>query len=402
MRLGSDKIHLSEREIEYRRKGIQEEKFFIADEIFSHKYPSTVAEDFRGNEELNYNTHDSSEYALARSAKNAAGEQINIDSLTLEPYVCFEFMKIMTEKKQEKLKNWKDGWFGNSGSDTVQNAIKKQQELIGTKDADGNFTHGQISDQDRQLIEDAAADRDLTDKAIRVFSGSIAMYMPTDIQINDVISYNESSRQIAAALEDFGTSDKVNNATLYNPGSFALLGAASGKLSGAISKSAKTGPRLTKFFAKGDGLIGGLLGYGAGGVISDEMQRHHGTKLNPNDYMAYGSTPMRSFSFAFNFLPDSVEESGEATRIIKQFRLAAHAEKNDNITVTVPDHCIVSFHGAQDMIQLPACVIESVNVSYNPNNTSFFKHKNAPVEINLSVTVKEIAPIYKGDVERGF
>jgi hypothetical protein len=111
---------------------------------------------------------------------------------------------------------------------------------------------------------------------------------------------------------------------------------------------------------------------------------------------------MRSFSFAFNFLPDSVEESGEATNIIKQFRLAAHAEKNDNITVTVPDHCIVSFHGAQDMIQLPACVIESVNVSYNPNNTSFFKHKNAPVEINLSVTLKEIAPIFKGDVERGF
>lgn len=118
--------------------------------------------------------------------------------------------------------------------------------------------------------------------------------------------------------------------------------------------------------------------------------------------MAYQNTPMRSFSFAFNFLPDSLQESIDATKIIKEFRMAAHAEKTDNLTVRVPDHCIVSFHGAADMIQLPPVVIESVNVTYNPNNTSFFKHNNAPVEINLSVTLKEIAPIFKGDVERGF
>ena len=86
--------------------------------------------------------------------------------------------------------------------------------------------------------------------------------------------------------------------------------------------------------------------------------------------MAYQNTPMRSFSFNFTFLPDSAEESTEATDIIRQFRYAAHAEKRDNLTINVPDHVVVSFHGANDMIQLPAVVIDSVNVSYNPNNTS--------------------------------
>jgi hypothetical protein len=54
------------------------------------------------------------------------------------------------------------------------------------------------------------------------------------------------------------------------------------------------------------------------------------------------------------------------------------------------------------MIQLPACFIETVNVTYNPNNTSFFKRNNAPVEIGLSVGLKEIVPIYADDVERGY
>ena len=45
---------------------------------------------------------------------------------------------------------------------------------------------------------------------------------------------------------------------------------------------------------------------------------------------------------------DSAEESTEATDIIRQFRYAAHAEKRDNLTINVPDHVVVSFHGAKD------------------------------------------------------
>ena len=69
-------------------------------------------------------------------------------------------------------------------------------------------------------------------------------------------------------------------------------------------------------------------------------------------------------------------------------------EKTSSTLVTVPDHVVTSFHGAKDMIQLPPCFIESVNVTYNPNNSSFFKRNNAPVEIGLSVSLKEIVPIY--------
>jgi hypothetical protein len=62
----------------------------------------------------------------------------------------------------------------------------------------------------------------------------------------------------------------------------------------------------------------------------------------------------------------------------------------------------VSFHGAKDMIQLPPCVIESVNATYNPNVSSFFKINNAPVEVGLAVTLKEMVPIYVDDVMAGY
>ena len=123
--------------------------------------------------------------------------------------------------------------------------------------------------------------------------------------------------------------------------------------------------------------------------------------MNPNEYMAYQSTGMRQFTFTWTFLPDNEIESIAAKDIIRTFRKAAHATKNDMMTLNVPDHVVVSFHGAKDMIGLPPLVIESVNVTYNPNNSSFFRKNNSPVEVGLSVGLKEITPIYKDDVERG-
>jgi hypothetical protein len=54
------------------------------------------------------------------------------------------------------------------------------------------------------------------------------------------------------------------------------------------------------------------------------------------------------------------------------------------------------------MIQLPPVVVENVGVTYNPNNSSFFRKNNSPVEINLTVTLKELNPLYRDDVKAGY
>jgi len=145
-----------------------------------------------------------------------------------------------------------------------------------------------------------------------------------------------------------------------------------------------------------------IIFYGVGDIIATEMQRSTGQMLNPNEFISYQSTGLRNFTFNYVLLPDSESESNQITGLIKLFRKAAHATKNNQITITVPDQVVVSFHGARDMIQLPPCVIESVNVTYNPNVSSFFKQNNSPVEVGLSITLKELVPLYADDVEGGF
>ena len=216
--------------------------------------------------------------------------------------------------------------------------------------------------------------------------------MPTDIQINDSMTYNDNTRKtfgiVQGLVEDDVRLDSATGAAL----GLATVGLGTGL--GALSK-------LTPFGGSQASALGGLIGAAGVGVVTDEYQRSTGKASNPHDYMAYQSTQLRTFTYTYTFLPDSREESQDVTEIIKQFRHAAHAERIDAVALTVPEHVIVSHHGAGDMIQLPPLVIESVNVTYNPNNSSFFVEDGHPVEVGMSVTLKEIVPIYKQDVEGG-
>jgi hypothetical protein len=148
-------------------------------------------------------------------------------------------------------------------------------------------------------------------------------------------------------------------------------------------------------------LAGGALGYGGGAVLGDEMLRSMGKALNPNEYMQYKNTVLRSFSFNWKFLPDSAQESRDCAAIVKIFRAASHADRKSAITLTVPDHVVISFHGVSSFPSMPDLVISNVSVTYNPNAASFFKQNNHPVEIDLSVSFQEIMPLYRADVEQG-
>ena len=70
---------------------------------------------------------------------------------------------------------------------------------------------------------------------------------------------------------------------------------------------------------------------------------------------------------SFTLCKNSENESNQAAGLIKLFRKSAHATRNNSTIVTVPGHCIVSFHGVEKMIQIPPCYVESVNVTYNLN-----------------------------------
>jgi hypothetical protein len=350
---------------------------------FEHwKYPETVGNDTRADN-INFNSHDASEYAIERMD--------NISTMTNEPFVMFEMMAIDETKAQEKIK---------AGSKTIKNLIDKAKAVftgtsVGENAIDiealgGPGAKGNINEEARIQTIATGWDykgwiKDLMNTAERNYTGSIALYMPTDIQVNDSMMYNEDTRRIGAAIEGLVDGDvEVFNWTVFtNPAVLAIAGA------GAAALGVPA-------------IVGAVLGGSLGTIASTEVQRHTGKVMNPNELLRYQQTTLRTFTFNWTILPDNQNESHQAQGLIKFFRKSAHAKRTSSTLVTVPDHCVISFHGARDMIQLPPCYIESVNVTYNPNNSSFFKRNNSPVEIGLAVAFKEIIPIYAADVEKGY
>jgi len=251
--------------------------------------------------------------------------------------------------------------------------------------------------------------------AQRVPKGSVSMYMPSDVQINDTMQYNEDSRKLAAAAKQLitgsdtektsgiGTTAALSLEKLLAGGVFAGFESLAKIAQSKVAAAASGGPKvsgLTKILGKDlTSKVAALGTYGIGDVIANEYMLSTGKIQNPNEYINYQKTPLRTFAFNFKMLPASLKESESSIDIIKMFRKAAHSKRRDAMTVLVPDHVVISFHGQQGMIQIPPVVITTCNISYNPNSVSMFKRGNRPVEIDLSLTMQEIFPIHQNDVE---
>jgi len=407
---------------------VQTRDFYKKSTTFNLKYPETVGEDF--NTVTNYNSNASSHYAKSRIAdkgRQGPDDEPGILKDSMEPFVFFEFMEITPKKKLDRLEN-----MGEAGKKARTHSSRKGNAMNFSKAAGGGNTDPndlEFQGTYYSLLQDYMPDSVTGDSnphqgstmleaageagkggwftaALRQYAGSIALYMPTDIQINDQIVYNEATRKVAGILEG-GMADLSGESAgtvATSQASMTALGTGVGALSEKYIPKllGKAFPKATEFIADKGKVLGGFLGAAGASIVSDEYQRSTGKATNPHDYMAYQSTGLRSFTFTFTFLPDSKDESDQVTKIIKQFRVAAHAKRNDSLTLTVPDHVVTSFHGAGDMIQMPPTVIEAVNITYNPNNTSFFKDGNNPVEVAMSITLKEIVPLYRHDIEGGF
>ena len=356
-----------------------------------YKYPETVGNDTY-TDNINFNSDETSEYAIQRMD--------NISQTTSEPFMMFEFMKI-----NQKTQDYEDRYQAAEKSyvDAVQSsqAYTDLLEQYPTALGDQSDEDGGITDQiaaakkaAEDSMENVSGFTDIGLEAKRSYTGSICLYMPTDIQINDTLTYTEDTRKFGAFTEELRetglkeTMSGVDANQAVNTGTITATAAAIGKL-------------ITMAGTKGATMIGGLAGFGVGDVYSAEAQRSLGRKNNPNEYAAYTNTNLRTFTFTWTLLPDSENESKQVAGLIKFFRMSAHATKNGSLKITVPDEVITSFHGARDMIQLPPTFIESVAVTYNPNVSSFFRRNNSPVEVGLTVTLKEIVPIYTDDIKRG-
>jgi len=379
-----------------------------------YSYPNYLGQDLRKDGIVNWNSN----YDYTMEVNHAGADEIGIlerdrkfsdrrtenllDAGTTDPFIMFEFVKID---------------HNSDGSDTTsQKLAKKIGGLVGektgtmsTREDTGNPNEMKTTEeQEKQSVLDKAKDsagmmKMLTTaykswKPKKIPGDTIVLYMTPGISIADSISYDEDTRKLAAVIEELDSVNLKDHATGQGANDMTTLA-----ISAAAGIGAAAGNLLSKVLPGGaiTGMVSTLLGGSVADAIKGEAEMRRGSTMNPNEYIRYKSTPLRNFSFDFKFLPDTPEESIHCKNIIKSFRKNAHATKASSITIEIPSTCIVSFHGIKDIVQLPPLVVTSVNTTFSPTAVTRFTDKR-PVEMNFSVSLQEIQPIYSGDVEAGY
>ena len=345
-------------------------------------YPYTLGDGTTSILDFNSDVvEDAAEYSDARSER-----QKNSYQQASDPFIMFEFLRVI---EPEDVIDEVDRLGKEAYSMTLEAERGKGRGVHNTDITKNKFQQNILNDR-KKVLEDSVNKR-------KVSASPIVLYMTPSINISDTMSYDQENRKLAAigsslldnGVSEFGKED-------LKLGSALAMGAVVGAAGNTIADS--------KFLKSKLGSFGKLLGVGGGATlgkaIGDEMARRMGKVLNPNEYMQYKNTQLRSFTFSWKFLPDSIKESVACTNIIATFRGAAHANRKSPVTLTVPDQVITSFHGVDGMVNMPPTVISNVSVTYNPNAASFFKADGKPVEIDLSITLNEIMPIYRDDVEK--
>ncbi|MGB2194479.1 MAG: hypothetical protein ACPH54_07710 [Candidatus Poseidoniaceae archaeon] len=259
-------------------------------------------------------------------------------------------------------------------------------------------------------------------------------------QVDDTSSENKDSKTVTEVSKKmklylpagFGVADSLQytNVDIGSTGAAALAGmgaAASGEGSALMS--------VVSSFAGGikDGLasIGDLFQTGqmdalaklsvARGInntkdlMTDEVklgsQLALQVALNPNSRAMFKGVNLRSFSFAFTFVPTSPEEAEMVEQIIYRFRWHAYPKPINLGTTGITagfeyPHLFTIELTHQESNQtvgtkIKDCYLESVTTAYNPSSMAYHSD-GRPVEYNMTLNFRETIALTQEDIEKGY
>ena len=210
----------------------------------------------------------------------------------------------------------------------------------------------------------------------------IALYMPTGFTVNDSLSYTDASGGwVAGVSGSFGQVDSISDLASRATGAALALG-------GAAARSASQG---------------GADFLTPGSDVTSLFNRGRGRVMNPNRFSIFEAPGLRDFSFTFKMIPQSVQEADSIPKIIQSFRLAAYPEiTSSRIEFTFPKVFKIKMVNNEQTIRIPYVACQSISVNYNPTSMSYFKYKNTPSEIDLTLSFKELSQLTKEQIREGF
>lgn len=239
--------------------------------------------------------------------------------------------------------------------------------------------------------------------------GSVCLPIPNGVNSQygqgwDQSDVNAFQAGAGAALEGgvsgFKESSMADGGTLSKAWS-AVKGTGGGALGGLKEAltSAGVGDSLT---AAGLFGVGKVIGQGA-------TQRATGQAVFSPQYATYSGPAFRSFSFAFSMKALSATDTNAINNIVKFFKSnsAPHLKTGGLWRLyELPKVFSPTFHtktGAENSFlpKITKCALTDVGVTYGGDRYSEFTN-SAPVQVDLTLSFKEIALLSGQDIDAGF
>ena len=307
---------------------------------------------------------------------------------------------------------------GGGGKPTPPTILQYPLQRQGDYGATIEFTimktdhEGQVSVDNGSLR--SAGDGENTGRPLKLIKrevpeSKISLYLPAGLAFNDGVAYDNVNIGIPglAAERNMGEGEGFMDAMTGIKDALSQLSGtkAFSKLSVLASMN-----KLTP-----DGVAAGVTG----------ALR---VKANPHTRVLFGSVPVRTFEFSFNFLPASYKEAETVHNIIKNFRIQLYPEgiaeaAESFLGYNFPDPYRIQFMYNDEEIRnapkLLDCYLLGVQTNYNPNEMAFFKlakrennETNAGEietgkdvkfsEISLNLSFTEERTLFRQDIERQY
>ena len=273
-----------------------------------------------------------------------------------------------------------------------------------------------IFTQDFSSIFESGVERTTPIKEKRM--GSVKLPIPDGISDQNSVNWNGATMGPAAtaALNAVaGAGDAIGNAvTAGTKDGFDV-----GKMTTSLIDSAGGGAKELAEAAKspvfGDILRRQLMSAAVSqlniNVSSEEiLAASSGRITNQNLELLFSSMNLRQFSFAFQLVPRSNNESIEVRKILRFFKQGSAPKKSALGTgggaffIKSPNVFRMSYkrNGAQikGLNKFKICACQGVGVNYAPNGYSTYILDSQPVAITLSLGFTELTPIFYDDYEQ--
>ncbi len=241
---------------------------------------------------------------------------------------------------------------------------------------------------------------------INPISGDVAnIHLPMSFAVNDNLEYSGADFKMGATIAAASAFEQGNDA-----------GAA------VVRAIKETGKSFLDFFQGQKALTGtaatlsalrageAFATLGASG-ISNTLSVVGRVALHPNIRNRFTGVSLRSFTFAFKFLPKSRRESEAVKKIVKFFRFHAYPQQippntSFGIGYEYPSlFKIQLLSGAGGMFEhvgtpIKFSYLRSISTNYNPT-TPVLHDDGSPTEVDLSLSFTEYKTLHREDIVNG-